>query len=222
MIKRISFSLFFLFAITLHLHAQKDSLNVNKSYWEDQLYFSLTYDVLKEQPSTLESSEVSYGFSTGYIKDLPVNKKGTIAFGIGVGYSYDIFSHDLVVKSNSFEVDSDVSSNRFKMYNIEFPIQFRWRTSDDVTYSFWRVYLGSRLSYNFFNKFQYVLEEIDYSFSNIESYNKLQTGIELSAGYGAFNFYMYYGLSPIFKDAFLNEEVISTSVAKFGLIFYLL
>jgi len=128
----------------------------------------------------------------------------------------------LVVDSSDFFVNNNASSNKLKLYNVEFPIQLRIRTSDAVTYSFWRLYVGARLNYTFFHKFQYSLEDEDFEFSDLDSFNKFQTGIEFSGGYGAFNFYMYYGLSPIFKDVFLNDEAISTSVAKFGLIFYLL
>jgi len=202
--------------------SQKDSISSNNKYWEDQLYFGLTYNVLTNQPSSVSDSEVSYGFSLGYIKDIPLNKKGITAFGIGLGYNYDFFSHGLVVNSSDFSVNNAVTNNKIKTYNIEVPIQFRIRTSDAVTYSFWRVYFGARLSYNFFNKFQYTFEGEDFNITNVDTYNKFQTGLELSAGYGAFNFYAYYGITPIFDNAKLNGDDIETSILKLGLIFYLL
>ena len=222
MIKKMRLSLLFLMFLGIKSYAQIDSLNTKGSYWEDQLYFGITYNVLLGQPEGVEASNVSYGFSAGYIKDIPLNKEGTIAFGAGLGYSYDLYTHGLVVDDTSFFLNSEVNSNRFKTSNIEVPLQFRWRTSDAVTYAFWRVYFGVRVSYNFFNRFQYSLSGEDFEFTNLDTFNKFQTGLELSAGYGAFNFYAYYGLSPVFKDAFLDNERIDTKILKVGLIFYLL
>jgi len=74
-------SLFFLVFLGIKSYAQIDSLNTKGSYWEDQLYFGITYNVLLGQPEGVEASNVSYGFSAGYIKDIPLNKEGTIAFG---------------------------------------------------------------------------------------------------------------------------------------------
>ena len=60
------------------------------------------------------------------------------------------------------------------------------------------------------------------SYSNITSYNKLQYGLTLSAGYDAFNVNVYYGLTPILKDAYIGTEKVETKILKFGLIFYIL
>ena len=224
MLNKNYFLLFIISFITLNTFSQKDSLNVNSKYWEDQLYFRLSYNILQNQPSGVGPTNVSYGFSTGYIKDIPLNKKGSRAIGIGVGYSYDFFDQDLVVNSSDFIKDEDntVNNNKLKIYDIELPIQFRIRTSDAVTYSFWRVYFGARFSYNLLHKFQYIDDGLDYEFKNLSTYNKFQSGIEFSAGYGAFNFYVYYALTPLFSNATLVDEVINTSILKLGLVFYLL
>lgn len=202
--------------------AQIDSLKLGERYWEDQLYIGITYNTLNKQLDGISSSGFSYGFSTGYIKDIPFNRRGNWAGAIGVGYSFDSFTHGLKVDNSTFSVDDNLYSNKIKLHNVEFPIQIRWRASDAVTYSFWRIYAGVRLSYNFSNRFKYVLNEKQYSFSNITNYNKFQTGLELSFGYSAFNFYVYYGLTPMYKNAYINNEKIDTRIAKFGLIFYLL
>lgn len=218
---------FFLFVLFLSVSivAQQDSLKLGERYWEDQLYIKFTYNVLNKQPKNIDNNGFSYGVSVGYIKDLPFSKAGNWAAGIGLGYSYDSFSHNLQVVNNLGEIkisENSVSSNKIKLHGIEFPIQLRWRNSDAVTYSFWRIYAGVRLSYNFSNKFRYRLNNKNYSFTNIPTYNNFQTGLELSVGYRAFNFYVYYGLTPMYKKALLNNQEIGTRVAKFGLIFYLL
>ena len=214
---------FFFIINALNCFAQKDSLNLEGTYWEDQLYLSTTYNILKSQPNGIDSSELSYGLSLGYIKDIPLNKKGSFSIGIGIGYNYDFFDHALLFNETETSTDDvTLSSNKIKLNNLEFPIQIRWRTSDISTYSFWRVYTGLRLNYNLSNKFSYSLDDVDFIFKNIDSYNKFQTGLELSVGYGAFNLFVYYGITPIYNDATYNSEANNTSIAKFGLIFYLL
>lgn len=210
----------FLF-FSLSLFAQKDTLQLGDRYWEDQIYASVTYNRLFNQPEGIGSSGFSYGISVGYIKDIPFNKKGNWAMGIGLGYNYDKFNHLLNVGYLTDIGNHTLSSNKIALYNIEIPIQLRWRTSNAVTYSFWRIYAGLRLSYNIHNSFKFEIENKSFEESNIETYNKFQTGLELSVGYGKINFFMYYGLVPMY-DASIENKKITTKIAKFGMIFYLL
>ncbi|MFY7670325.1 porin family protein [Tenacibaculum sp. MEBiC06402] len=203
--------------------AQRDSLRLGQKYWEDQLYMAISYNVMRNQPESAETTGFSYSLSFGYIKDVPFTKKGNFSAGLGVGYSYSSFNHDLqVVDDNTLQIADGIVANKLKTHNLEFPIQFRWRTSDAVTYSFWRVYAGLNLSYNLNNSFSYELNTQAVEFSNIPIYNKFQSGLELSAGYGAFNFYFYYGLSPVYQNVEINGDEVTSKITKFGLIFYLL
>ncbi|MBS9774170.1 MAG: PorT family protein [Tenacibaculum sp.] len=214
MIKQFLFISTFLFSIVLS--AQKDSLKVDDKYWEDQLYVNITYNTFKTQPKKTSLSLFSYGISAGYIKDIPLNKRRSWATGIGLGYGYNYYTHKLYFKN------SNTYWNGFREHNIEFPIQLRWRNSNATTYSFWRIYAGVRLSYNFSNKLKYSIGNKEYSSKNISNYNEFQTGLELSIGYNAFNFYIYYGLTPMYKNMFVDKEKINNRAIKFGLIFYLL
>ena len=218
----IYYYLLFFFGNTISVFAQKDSLNINDSYWEDQLYINITYNIFRNQPEEVNPSKVSYGVGIGYIKDIPLNKRNTFALGLGLGYNYDLYTHGIVVEGDDFSVSENIPTNKINLHNLEIPIQIRWRKSDAITYSFWRVYFGPKITYNFSNKFRYTIGEEDFEFKNINNYNKLQTGLELSFGYGPFNFYTYYGLSPFYDNAILNNQTIDTKVLKLGLIFYLL
>jgi len=205
------------------LFSQESKTITYPKYWEDQLYLNVTYNILENQPSSLAPSDVSYGISLGYIKDIPLNKKNTFALGIGTGYTYDSFSHSLIVNDSfNYTTSDDVSNNKLKTHNIAFPIQIRWRTSDATTYSFWRIYAGARLSYNLYNKHTYIINDIDYTYTDLNSYRKFQTALELSVGYGAFNLYTQYNLNSLYENAFIDDVSIETRIFKVGLIFYLL
>ncbi|MDY0780930.1 porin family protein [Tenacibaculum sp. IB213877] len=205
--------------------AQKDSLQIGDKYWEDQLYMYISYNTILKQPKETSNSGFSYGITLGYIKDVPLNNQGNVSVGIGAGYNYESFNHGLRVLSSDeiiHDPDAGISSNEIKLHNIEFPIQFRWRTSDAVTYSFWRIYTGVKLTYNLSNKFSYQLNNQSFNYRNINIYNDFQTGLELSVGYGAFNLFVYYGLTPMYKNVVIDTEKVNSKIAKFGLIFYLL
>lgn len=216
-------SLFFV-SITV---AQKDSLQLGDKYADDQIYASISYAQLYNQPSTITKSGFSYSFSTGFIKDIILNKKGSISVAAGVGYGADFFNHELKVEeiNNKTVVSSDntLSSNKFRTHNLEFPFEIRWRTSNANKYKFWRVYTGIKFLYNFSNKFEYLeANNNSSSSSNVSSYNKVQYGLTLSAGYDAFNINVFYGLTPLLKEAYIGSEKVDTKILKFGLIFYIL
>ncbi|WP_428742608.1 porin family protein [Tenacibaculum sp.] len=211
--------------LSLNAFSQKDSLQIGDKYWEDQLYIDITYNLLNDQPEGVRKTGFSYGVAAGYIKDFPLNRKGKTALGIGLGYSFDSFNHSLKVLEgdvNQYEIDSEITSNKIKLHNIEMPIQFRWRSSDVNIYSFWRFYAGIKIIYNLNNNFQYNLPTESVNISNVSKYNTWQTGLTVSAGYGTFNFHVYYGLTPMFKNVKLNGSPINSKIVRLGLSFYLL
>jgi len=217
-------TLFFLsFIFTLSLFAQKDSLQLGDKYLEDQLYFGVSFNQLFDQPETVSGSGFSYGFNTGYIRDISLVKSGKIALGIGIGYGFDSFNHGYKVlkQGNSvvISVDSNIiTRNRLKLHSLEFPFEFRWRTSDANKYKFWRVYAGFKVTYNLKNSIEYSSN----LFTDIERLNKVQYGLTLATGYSTFNFSLYYGLTPLFNEDVLGTSSIDTKQIKLGILFYLL
>ena len=221
-----TFNFIFVFFFVSNLFCQKDSLQLGDRYSEDQLYASISYAQLFNQPSSISKSGFSYGISTGFIKDIILNKQGSVSIALGMGYGFDFFNHQLKVEEiNNTTLFSDgqgLASNVFKSHNLEFPLEFRWRTSTVKKYDFWRIYGGIKFLYNLSNTFQFEENTASFSYKNVSNYNRFQYGLTLSAGYDALNFNVFYSLTPIFKDASINGEEINTSVLKFGFIFYLL
>lgn len=217
----------FLLFCTPIVFAQKDSLNLGDRYAEDQIYLAVTYNQLNQQPSTIPRSGFSYGLSSGFLKDIILNKKGTFSFALGLGYGFDFYNHKLKVEELNnitlFSNDNTLTSNTYLSHNLEIPFEIRWRTSTANKYKFWRIYTGVKFLYNFSNSFENVASnQVNTTYSEVSAYNKLQYGLTLSAGYDAFNFHIFYGVSPIYKDAKINNEVIDSKVLRFGLIFYFL
>ena len=206
--------------------SQKDSLQLGSKYAEDQLYFLISYNQLFNQPSLVKGSGFSYGLSAGFMKDLILNKKGSISMALGIGYNYDLLNHGLTIaKDNNevtFQVDNSGAINTLTIHNLEFPFEFRWRDSDAQTYKFWRVYMGVKASYNVSNNFKFTDQSNSFSFKNVSRFNSWQYGLTLSVGYDVFTAHMYYGLTPMLKDTMLGTTDISSKTMRIGLIFYFL
>ena len=217
---------FFFIGCSSIAFSQKDSLQLGSKYAEDQLYFLISYNQLFDQPSLVKGSGFSYGLSAGFMKDLILNKKGSISLALGFGYNYDLLNHGLTIaKENNevtFQVDNSGAINTLTIHNLEFPFEFRWRNSDAQTYKFWRVYMGVKASYNVSNNFKFTDQLNSFSYKNVSRFNSWQYGLTLSVGYDVFTAHMYYGLTPMLKDTMLGTTDISSKTMRIGLIFYFL
>ena len=220
--------LIFLFFIgyTMTSFAQKDSLQLGIRYAEDQLYVVISYNQLFNQPALVNGGGFASGFSTGFMKDLTLNKQGSISMALGFGYNYDSFNHGLsILEDNNevnFQVDNFFATNKLLVHNLEFPFEFRWRDSDSQTYKFWRVYMGLKASYNLSNNFKYTNGTDSFSYRNVSRYNTWQYGLTFSIGYDVFTAHAYYGLNSVLKNTPIETLDISSKMMRIGLIFYFL
>lgn len=209
-----------------------DKAELYKNYREDQFYASVTYNLLNNKPKDVSQSGFSSGFHFGFIRDMPLNEKRNFAIGLGLGISTNSYNQKsmLIEEVNndiSFSIidesDLNVSKNKFTTYLVEVPLEIRWRTSTATEYNFWRIYTGFKLGYLVYNSTKFKSEASNENLSNIDTFNKLQYGLTLSAGYGTWNFHVYYGLNSIFDNsAKLNNDTIDMKSLKIGLMFYIL
>lgn len=201
-------------------------------YREDQFYIGITYNLIIQAPSGVSLKGVSGGVQMGYLRDMPINKKRTIAVAVGAGFTLDQYGQNLRIDktpsgTTTFTVldeDVDFKSNRLSVGTVELPLEFRWRNSNPSNYKFLRVYTGLRLGYSFWNKANFKTSSYSISQSNISEFEPVKLGATLSIGYSTFNLFAYYNILPFFNDtAFTNQgERADFSTLKLGLIFYIL
>jgi hypothetical protein len=211
----------------------QDSLSVEEEngYREDQFYASITYNLLNNLPEGISQNEFSTGFHLGFIRDMPINKDRTWAIGLGFGISSNSYNQNLIITENQgdtfFTSTNDdfgnIRKNKFTTYLIDVPLEVRWRTSTAKDYQFWRIYTGFKFSYLVYNSTKSQSEFTNINLSNNDAFNNFQYGLTLSAGYGTWNFHIYYGLNRIFDaSSKLNTESLDLKAMKIGLIFYIL
>lgn len=203
--------------------------NIDKKYLEDQFYIGVNYNVLLNRPASVSQSNLSYGLHFGFIKDIPLNEKRNIGFGIGAGYAINAYYSNLKAYKESgsilYEKIADTisfSRNKIGTHLIDVPVEFRWRTSTADSFEFWRIYAGVRFSYIFANRSKYIGEPDNLTFSN-EDIRPFQYGLYTSFGYNTWNFYAQYQLSSLIENKRTTDgEQIDMNVLRLGLIFYIL
>ncbi|MDO9595064.1 MAG: porin family protein [Lutibacter sp.] len=225
MSKYLLIAFFLLYALKPLAQVNNDSI-IDYKYLEDQLYLSLNYTILGNKPATISQKGFSGGFSLGFVKDLPINEQRNLGFGVGVGYAYNVYVQDLKISRENqttvFELAEEYKTNRFGIHSIELPLEFRWRTSTPEKYTFWRVYGGAKLAYLASAKTKFIDSDVVLTTKNIPEFNRFQYGATLAAGYGNWNLYFYYGLSPLFKNAVFNDKKIDLKDINIGLKFYIM
>ncbi|EDP97324.1 porin family protein [Kordia algicida OT-1] len=202
----------------------------DENYREDQFYIGFTYNILQNRPSGISQNNLSNGIHLGFIRDFPINEKRNKAIGIGVGYSYNSYFHNLKATETSAGVsyeaiasDEGFKRNKYRTHEVELPIEFRWRTSTSTDYKFWRIYGGIKFGYIFSGVSKFVGDNEKIKFQN-DDFDRFRYGLTLSAGYNTWNFHVYYGLNKLFKDgtATTSGEQFEMNTIKVGLMFYIL
>lgn len=228
--RRFLFILFVLIFYLANAQTAQDTLPEDSRYLEDQFYLGITYNFLLNKPTDVSQRNLSYGLQAGFIKDIPLNEKRTIAFGVGLGYGgYSYYSNLQALEINedfsySVLVDGNIpiKRNKIETHMIEMPIEFRWRNSTASNYKFWRVYVGARLGYVVGARSKAVFETYKNSFYN-RDVSDFQYGLTFNFGYNTFNMHIYYALNNLFDGATTETgEDIKLKPLRVGLIFYIL
>ena len=212
-------AIIFLFFSSI-IFAQNDSTFVDNKYLEDQIFINLTYIRLMNTPEPISQNGFSFGFGLGIIKDLPINKRRNIGFGIGLAYGFNTYYFSVDDSDNlPPEINDLLKNNTITMNNVEVPVEFRIRTSTSEKYKFWRVYTGIKFSYAFATRSS-LKDRIPLE-NEIMEINKLQYGVTLSTGWNKWNLHVYYGLNDLFNETLENSYKINIHDLRLGLIFYI-
>lgn len=212
---------------------EKDSLPAvyDVKYREDQFYASLSYNIVQQKPQDYSQYTFSTGISFGFLRDMPINKNRTYAVALGLGYSYNNIKHNMLVENlNGANVyrtipEGSFDKNKLVLHYLDIPLELRWRNSNPTDHQFWRVYLGFKVSWLFADKALHKNDnEPKIKVTGDKNLNDFVYGAYIAAGWNTWNFYAYYGLSPIYNNAPIaeKEERLKLRSLNVGLMFYIL
>lgn len=204
-------------------------VKIDSLYREDQFYFSFTLNTLQNKPLNLSQDKFSSGYSLGFLRDFPLNKKRNVAIAPGIGLSYNNYNQNLkITELNQVPFYSVIASNvansknRFSQLLVEVPIELRWRNSTPESYKFWRIYGGFKMGYLLYDRSIYEDANGKIIMTNNKDFNKFQYGTYISVGYNSINVFAYYGLNPLFESAQTTTEKIEMNSFAVGIMFYIL
>lgn len=226
----------FLFLLVLPVFSQEITIKENAPkpkidslYREDQFYFSFTLNTLQNKPAGLTQDKFSSGFSAGFLRDMPINKKRTFAIAPGLGFTINNYNQNLAItESNDIPVYTIIDplteyrKNKFSQFSVDVPVEFRWRSSTFESHKFWRIYGGFKMSYLIYDKSVYEDAQGKIVVANNKDFEKFQYGAYIASGYNSINVYVYYGLNSLFQSAKTNAESIDMNSLNIGVMFYIL
>ena len=211
--------LFLVLLISSCVKAQSDSTFVDDKYFEDQIYLNLTYISLLNTPPPISQSGFSFGLGGGFIKDLPVNSRRNVAFGVGLGYGFNNYYFNVRFENEDPNEDRTTLNSKIMLHVVELPLEFRFRTSTATRYKFWRFYPGFKISYAFAENLT-LGKDADFEVEGVAQYNDFLYGLTFSAGYNKWNIHLYYGLNDLITNAEGNDYEFAITDFRIGLVFY--
>lgn len=205
-------------------YAQETVLN---SYKEDQFYVDINFPLQFNSFENFKQNGFSRSIHFGALKDITLNKKGTHAIAVGLGYGFLRLVNNLNIRREqgqylySFPTNGIDLRNAFSTHQFQLPIELRWRSSTPTDYAFWRIHLGYRLSYQFSERYKPFFGS---SFSLDNQLTPWQHSVSLVVGYNTWNIRFSYGLSPFLQDKIRTDQGVEPLIypVQLGLIFYLL
>lgn len=225
------FSSFMKAQITDDSRDQFLNVTTDSLYREDQIYVGLSFNLLGDAPRGFDQNGFSGGLHIGFIRDMPFNKRRNKAFGIGLGIGTNSFNTNLLIDEdgtggNTYTIIENIDSvdrNRLSYTTLDLPIQYRWRTSTQSDFTFWRIYTGVQLSYMVTHKALYGKEDIRIRITDLQDINTLRYTATLTIGNGGFNAFLHYDLNTLFNDnAVIEMSNVNLQPIKFGVAFFLL
>ena len=195
------------------------------TFREDQIYLSIAYPYFSDAPNTLIQNKLSYAFSFGFVRDMPINKQRSLAVGIGLGYDQaTIYNNNLFTYAgnniSATVIEGGYQQNYLRMQSLAVPLELRWRNATETKHAFWRIHTG--VSVHFPMQFK--------------SYNKTSTGLinttklaskgtilrwNVHFGFNTWNISIAHDMQPWATFGTSNRKF-DMNFTKIGLIFYIL
>ncbi len=163
-------------------------------------------------------------FTLEYSKDIALNKRGTKAVAIGIGYGFMRLVNNLNIRKQqgaytyNFPTNGIDLRNAFSTHQFQIPLELRWRSSRPDRFAFWRIHLGYRLSYQFAERYKPFFGS---SFSLDDQLTPWQHSASVAIGYNTWNIRFAYGFSPFLRESIRTQQGIKPLIypVQLGLIF---
>lgn len=182
----------------------------------DHVVFDLNTDRFQQMPPGIEQGYFNIGVDVYLFHDHPINKKGTLAWAIGLGFSGVNIHHnaemnymvdqnqDIYTHWKPYPEGLDYKKNKINLNYVEVPFELRIRSmkeseEDRMTTNF-RLYLGFKGGYLVNSHTKYKDDESKVKVFNIKNLLTYRYGPTIRIGFKKIAFHGFYSLTSIFED----------------------
>jgi len=182
----------------------------------DHIVVDIKHDRFLQHPSGIEQSNYSVGANVYAFHDAPLNKKSTLSFGIGIGFSGSNYHNNgrfaysagqdntLTTQFLPYPDELDIRKNKLNLNFLEIPLELRirsWtRKVDQRIYPAFRLYLGFKGGYLISNHTKFRDADTKIKEYNIKNLLQYRYGPTVRLGFKKISLFGFYSLTPVFQD----------------------
>lgn len=180
----------------------------------DHIVLDLNHDRFQTVPTGITQGYFSIGVDAYMFHDHPINKKGTMAWALGLGFSgmnvhhngqlvYNVEGDNVVTDLIPYPPGLKFYKNKISLNYVEVPFEFRIRTMntsiEERNVANFRFYMGFKGGVLVNSHTKYKDDEIKVKVYDIENLMMYRYGPTLRIGFKKLSFHAFYSLTSIFE-----------------------
>lgn len=200
---------FFIVAFVASAQTKTDSVKYENKR-QDMMYIDLSYERLNNTPDGIKQRWFNRGIGVGFMYDQPL-AKSAVSLAIGVGFSSQniygngqpreaLVDSQIVSTLEPFNTALKYTRNKFVTSYLDIPFELRFRFKPTSQGYSWKFAVGAKVGYLFDVHTTFVNAGGKYKVFNYSNFTQWRYGVELKAGYGKAQAFVYYPLTYLFED----------------------
>ena len=180
----------------------------------DHIVIDLNHDRFQSLPDGITQGYFGIGVDAYLFHDHPVNRKGTMAWALGLGFSgmnvhhngqfvYHVEGDEVITKLVPYPEGLNYKKNKISLNYVEVPFELRFRTMntsiEERNVANFRFYLGFKGGVLVNSHSKYRDDETKIKVFNIENLLLYRYGPTLRIGFKKLSFHAFYSLTSIFE-----------------------
>ncbi len=182
----------------------------------DHLVIDFNVDRFQQLPTGVEQGYYNFGVDAYMFHDHPMNKKGTLAWAVGIGFSGFNVHHnskitykvdqnqDLFTEWEPYQDGLNYKKNKISLNYFEVPVELRIRSMkesvEDRKITNFRLYLGFKGGYLINSHTKYKDDESKVKVFDIKNLLDYRYGPTVRIGFKKIAIHGFYSLTSIFEE----------------------
>jgi hypothetical protein len=181
----------------------------------DHVVLDLNHDRFQSVPEGITQGYFSIGVDAYMFHDHPINKKGTMAWALGLGFSgmnvhhngqfiYHVEGDNITTQLLPYPDGLNIRKNKINLNYVEVPFEFRFRTMnksiEERNVANFRFYVGFKGGVLVNSHTKYRDDETKIKVYDIDNLMLYRYGPTLRVGFKKLSVHAFYSLTSIFEE----------------------